>query len=73
MTDIIVLKSANYAVIGNERYFRSKYSNKWYNCKVRGTGETWFNYASYTDDEMVAKGATADCKRACDKDWHMCY
>lgn len=69
----ILLSKTNYAVIGNERYFRSKYNQKWYNCKVRGTGEDWWRYANYTDAEMAEKGATTDVKRECDKNWNMCY
>ena len=69
----LIIKSANYAVVGNGRYFRSRYNNKWYNCEVRGTGADWWRYASFTDAEMVEKGATADAKRVCDKNWNMCY
>lgn len=69
----LIIKSANYAVVGNGRYFRSRYNNKWYNCKVRGTGDNWYTYASYTDEEITAMGATPDPKRECDKNWNMCY
>lgn len=64
--------NSNYCIVGKERYFRSKYNNKFYNCKVRGTGEDWWRYASYSDQEMLDRGAKPDVKRLCDDGWHMC-
>lgn len=69
----IMISHCNYCVTKNDRYFRSKFNGKWYNCKVRGMGEDWWRYASFTDAEMLEKGATADTKRVCDKGWNMCY
>ena len=67
------LANANYAKIGNKRYFRSKYNQCWYSVLVRGTGLYWWRNAHYSDDEMLEKGAEPIEKSYKDEGWNMCY
>ena len=71
--DKLIISKSNYCLVGNERYFRSVYNNKWYNCKVRATGEDWWKHARYTDEEMVGKNAEPDVKRCNDSGWKMFF
>ena len=50
------LAKANYAKIGNKKYFRSEDNQCWYNVLVRGD-ENWWGYAHYSDDELLERGA----------------
>lgn len=67
------MKLSNYVTIGNKRYFRSVYNNRWYSVLVRGTGENWWQYAHYSDEEMLSKGAVPANKTYKDEGWPMCY
>lgn len=72
-TTISTIQSTNYATIGTKRYFRSVYNQRWYSVLVRGTGEDWWRYAHYSDEEMLEKGAEPADKTWKDEGWNMCY